>query len=242
MEVHNDYILVPEFTIEKILQQIVKYIRKDYNDQMADHGQEELTYLYLLTHNIGYQRLNMFTQAKKIFLTDPTDQDDNKRIRIYLSFPQKIESSVAVCVSHSGEQHGQNVLSVDEDHYERENVYEPADPDAEPNYWRKSYSRRYNTTYNIIITGDNTNETLITFLIFKAVLISLEGTGHLNAFGFQNLKISSNDMQIKSEVAKILWAKTLNLSFEYEFRVPDVERQIFINGAIFMGVMKDEII
>lgn len=245
MEVHNNFISVPEYTIEKILNQIVKFIRKDYATQMAEYNDEKLTWLYLLTHNIGYQRLNMFSEAKKIFLTDPTDEEDGKRIRIYLSFPQKIESGVAVCISHSGEQHGQNVLSVSEDHDEQEYVYEDEpeeDEEREANAWRKSYSRRYSTTYNIIITGDNTNETLITYLIFKAALVSLEGTSHLDVFGFTNLKISSKDMQIKSEISKIMFAKTLDLNFEYEFRVPDVTRQKFMNAAIFKGIMKDEII
>lgn len=241
--------MIPDYTIEKLLNHIIAYIRNDYKEQTD----EKASYLYFLTNNIGIQRLNLFDQAKTIFLTE---KGDEKRLRVYLQFPQDMKTGVAVCITHSGESHGQNVLGVDQNHffedeYIESETEEPSEEENEyPNAielgiskdYRNSYSRRYQTKYNIIITGDNTNESLITFLILKSVLISLEGTSHLSHLGFTNLKISSSDMQIKSDIAKIMFAKTISLEFEYEFKVPSVYRQKTANAIIFNGIMKDKII
>jgi len=231
----NNLILVPELVIEKVITQALIFLRKDYVDQMAEYNDESKTYLYLLTNGVGVQRVDFFKQAKKIFLAEP---DDPKRINVYLQFPQKIDGSVAICITHSGEQHGENVLSVGESSSFIEETIPVNDIDVD--VYRKTYSRRYNSTYQIICTADNPNEAIILYTILKALFISLEGTSHWNAMGFKNCKIGGGDIQIKAEVTKPLFAKAISFSFGYEFSVPDVRRQEFINGAIFNALLKLE--
>ncbi len=229
----NNFILVPELVIEKVITQALIFLRKDYKQQVDEHNNEELSYLYLLTNGVGVQRLELFKQAKKIFLAEA---DDPKRINVYLQFPQKIEGACAICITHSGEQHGQNTLSVGEDPEELEEIVN----DDAPSEWRRIYSRRYSATYNIICTGDNTNEAIILYTVLKALFISMEGTQHWDAMGFKNIKMGGADLQIKQDVTKPLYAKTISFNFEYEFRVPDVRRQKYMNGAIFNGILKEQ--
>lgn len=240
MEPSNDFMLVPELTIEKILRTALNFIRTDYQNQILQYNDEKLSYLYYLTENVGVERMVVFNEAKKIFLID--DPLDPKRININLGWPQTIKSALNATIIHAGEQYAQNALGVDEspDIY-REFVYDSSEQDRdETNAWRRTYSRRYSTTYRIIVTGNNTNEVMLLYKIFKSLLISFEGTSHLSRMGFENVKITGADMEIKSDIIKHKWAKAINLSFEYEYRVPDTNRLNYWNGLIFNGIIIED--
>lgn len=239
-EPKNNFILVPELVIEKILRTALKFIRTDYASQVSQYNDERLSYLYYLTESVGVERMVIFNEAKKIFLVD--DPFDPKRININLGWPQTIKSSLNVIITHVGEQYAQNTLGVGENSQVfPEYVYDIGENDkSETNAWRKSYTRRYTATYRIILTGDNTNEVMLLYKIFKSLLISLDGTGHLSYAGFQNVKITGQDMEIRSEIIKNRWAKALNLSFEYEFSVPDTNRMNYWNALLFKGIILEE--
>ena len=232
----NDFIMIPEIAIEKIISTAVNFIRKDYKDNVEQHGDEKLSYLYYLTSLVFVERVDVFKEAKKIFLIE--DEKDPKKININLGFPQTIKGAVNITITHSGEQYGTNALGVDQSPY----IYEEFVNDTEvSDHWRNDFGRRYNSTYQIIITGDNTNETLITYNILKAAIISFEGTAHLSSLGFDNVRITGQDMIIKTDVTKKKYAKNITLNFEYEFRVPDVNRLTYWNNLIFKGLAKESI-
>lgn len=236
---NNEFMLVPEMALYNILSTAVKFIRSDYEKQITDTGNEENSYLFYLCSLINLQRVNVFNEAKEIFLIN--DPDNPKRININLGWPQTIKEATNVTIIHPGEQYASvNALGVDESPEIFEEYVFAEGETGETNAWRNSYGRRYNTTYRIIITGDNTNEIMIAYNIFKSILISFDGTGHLNYMGFQNVKISGQDMEIKSELTKLKWAKALNIQFEYEFRVPDTNRLNYWNGLIFKGILLEK--
>lgn len=223
----NDFILIPEIAIEKMLSTSLRVIRDDFEDS----DDEKETLLYFLTKDVNIQRVNVFNEAKKIFLI--TNDNDPKRITINLGYPKIVTSSVNLSIIQSAEQYAMNALSVDQssdyfDEYISDNVR-----------YRNTYGRRYSATYQIIITGDNTNEVLITYNIFKSLLISFDGTSHLNALGFENVKITGQDMNLKSDIFPNKYAKNLTFSFEYEFRVPDINRSKYWNNIIFKGIIID---
>ena len=232
----NEFIMIPEIAIEKIISTAINFIRKDYKKNIDEYNDEKLSYLYYLSNLVFIERVNIFEEAKKIFLIH--DEKDPKKININFGFPQTIKGAVNITITHSGEQYGMNALGVDESPQIYEEFIEDKD---ESDNWRKTYGRRYNSTYQIIITGDNTNETLIVYNILKSVLISFEGTSHLSALGFENAKITGQDMMIKSDVTKKKYAKNITFNFEYEFRVPDVNRLQYWNNLIFKGFAKDSI-
>lgn len=232
----NNFILVPEIAIEKILSNSISFIRSDYQNSVDELKDEKLSYLYHLTSTIHIERLDVFKEAKKLFLI--SDDRDAKRIQINLGWPRTISEAVNITITHAGEQYAQNALGVDQgpDIYE-----EYVGETEESNAWRNTYGRRYSATYQLIITGDNTNETLIVYNILKSLLISFEGTSHLSAIGFQNVRILGQDMVIKSDIVKNKYAKNLSFSFEYEFRVPDTNRMAYWNSLIFKGFLKNNL-
>lgn len=239
---NNEFMLVPDVALFSILTTALDFIKSDYNYQVTNFQDEKLSYLYYLTNSINMQRVDVFKEAKSIFLND--DPTSKKRITINLGWPQTIKEGTNVTITHPGEQYSQNALGVDESPYVYEEfVYSestnPEDKEITNNY-RYSYGRRYQTNYKLIITGLSTNEILIVYNIFKSILISFDGTGHLNYMGFQNVKITGQDMEIRSDIIKNKWAKSINITFEYEFRVPDTNRLNYWNGIIFNGIARNE--
>jgi hypothetical protein len=237
----NDFILVPEFIIKAVITQALFYINADYNQTITDYNDETKSYLYILTYGLGIERVNVFKQAKSLFIDVV---EEKPRISVYLGYPQLVEGAVSVAIVNSGEVQGVQALGVDEATNRNYHEFDypidtPPEDQTESNFWRKTYGKRYNASYQIIVTGANTNETVIVYTIIKALMVSLEGTAHLSTFGFQNVKLNSSDVTLKSETVKNQYAKSITLSFEYEFRVPDVIKQKYVNGLIFKGILLD---
>lgn len=232
---NNEFMLIPDAAIFTLLTTAFDFLRKDFENQID----EKQSYLYYLTNNISMQRVDVFKESKSIFLNnDPTSRE---RLTVNLGWPQTMREGVNVTITNPGEQYAQNVLSVDESPYiVEEFIYNNNDPENETNHYRHSYGRRYQANFKIIITGLGTNEILVVYNVIKSILISFDGTGHLNYMGFQNVKISGQDMEIRSDIVKHKWAKSLNLTFDYEFKVPDTNRLNYWNGIMFNGIIKDE--
>lgn len=231
----NQFILIPEFSILKILENSIKFIREDLQKQIDEFNDEELSWLWYLTQGVGVQRLEIFKQAKKLFLID--DPEDPKRLNITLGYPQELKGATAICIVHAGEQSAQNALSTDESPYKfEEYVVDKNESDA----WRNTYGRRYTSTYQIMITGDSTNEVIIVYNILKSMFITFMGSAQLSMAGFENAQVTGNDLQLRGDMSKNMFAKALNFKFEYEFRVPDTERQQYINSVIFKEIILDK--
>ena len=233
----NNFIIIPDFALENLLTTAIKFLKKDYDEQVTKY--EKLSYLYLLTHGVGIQRLNLFEEAKAIFFN--TDKNSDKKVSVTLGWPETLKSSLNIIITHVGEDYAQNALGVDQgtEIYE-EHVPTSIDSDGEPNNWRTTYARRYKANYRIIITGDNTNETIVMYHVIKSLLIAFEGTSHLAAMGFQNPQITGNDIEIKTDIIKHKFAKSIRFSFEYPFRTPDVNRVQYWNALVFKGIMTPE--
>lgn len=236
----NQFILIPEFSILRILENSIKFIREDLKKQIDEYNNEELSWLWYLTQNVGIQRLEIFKQAKKLFLID--DPEDPKRLNITLGYPQELKGATAICIVHAGEQLAQNALSVDQSPYEfPEFVYDSNEiENTETNAWRNTYGRRYASTYQILITGDNTNEVIVIYNILKSMFITFMGQSQLSLAGFENAQVFGNDLQLRGDMSKNMFAKALNFKFEYEFRVPDTNRQNYINAIIFKEIILDK--
>lgn len=228
----NDFIIIPDLALEKLISSAIKFLKIDYDTQVTENGDEKTSYLYYLTHNVGVQRISFFEEAKDIFFN--TDPKSNKKVSISLGWPETIKHASNVIITHVGEDYADNALGVDQgvNIYE-EYVPENYTPSEETNAWRETYARRYRANFRIIITGDNTNETLIIYHILKSILISFEGTQHLQYIGFQNCKIEGGDIEIRAENIPNRFAKSIKFSFDYTFRTPSIHRSKYWNNLVF---------
>jgi hypothetical protein len=194
-------LLVPEVILLNTLQNCLKLVRKDFEDQ-AD---ETKTILYRILFGTGIERYDFFTQAKKVFLI----KDDNPRyLDINLFFNAKRAAIPTWHITLPSEGEKNNSIGVSEGY--QDTLFQQS-----PDVYYKAYNRRFSTKYNIIITSDNTNEVVLMFHFLKSVLISINA--HLNLAGLQAPKISGGDININSELIPLgIFVRSIGLEFEYD--------------------------
>ena len=77
----------------------------------------------------------------------------------------------------------------------------------------------YETTYQIMITSNNSAEVNVVYNILKSMLLML--TDHLEFMGLRLPSISGNDIVVQDDLTPVpIFHRVLNLSFTYEHVVP----------------------
>lgn len=225
---NQNYVIVPEFVVFNTVQSILKYLNSDYNSQT----EKTKTFLYELCNATGMIRYNFFDNAIQIFAAPI---DGPRAIKCTFQYNQQQTQFPNMYIQHAGEQDGVNAISTDED------SYEPADYDDTADGFRHSYARRSNSTIQLVITSDNSNETVMIYYIMKALLLSLRGSGHLTFAGLENVKISGSDIQVQMDnMPRPIHRKVINLYLEYDSYTIDLDKNKYALGAIFNGIMKDQ--
>ena len=81
------------------------------------------------------------------------------------------------------------------------------------------FSQSFSTTYNLLISSENSLEVLMIYNFLKASFLSLHE--HLELYGFQNLKMGGNDIQMQQDLVPTnIYHRSLTISFDYEMIIP----------------------
>lgn len=228
------YIVVPEYVVYNTIRSMLKVIRADFEA----NTDETQSFLYELCQLTGVLRYNTYENAKIIFLAQDTSP---KAIKLSFQYNQDQKAFPNIYIQHAGEQDGVNAMSTDQDSFGQTDYEETVDNVTSVTGYRDTYSRRQNATIQVVITSDNSNETVMMYYILKALFLSLRGSGHLSFAGLENVKISGSDIQIQTDNApKTIHRKVLNLYFEYETQTIDLDKHKYALGAIFTGIMEDQ--
>lgn len=217
-------ILIPEIIIYQALENITRYIR---NDLTANETTPENSFLYKLLglddekNPLKVNRYNYFVQAKKIF-SNPQNLSVNigynfevaKIISFHIILPSEQPYSVAI-----GEDEG----------------YQTEDTDGVP---QLKLCQMFSSTYQIMITSDNSTEVSTVYHIYKALFIAL--VPHFSLRGLLNPKFSGNDIVFQDEQMPMgIFHKVLNITFDYELVVPQMLVNKLITSVHFDGTAKD---
>lgn len=225
---NQNYIIVPEFVIFNTVQSILKFLNTDYTNQTD----KTKSFLYELCNATGMIRYNFFNNAIEVFASKI---DSPRNLKCTFQYNQQQTQFPNMYVQHAGEQDGVNAISTDED------SYEPAGYTDQSEGFRHTYARRQNATIQLVITSDNSNETVMIYYILKAVLLSLRGSGHLTFAGLENVKITGSDIQVQMDnMPRPIHRKVLNLYLEYDSYTIDLDKNQYALGAIFNGIMIDQ--
>ena len=207
-------ILIPELVIYQTLENITKYIRDDLKANEAD---ETKSFLYRLLgldddgNPMKMNRYNYFVQAKKIF-------NSVQNLNVNFGYNFEVAKIISFHIILPSEQPSSVLLGEDEGYQ--------TETDEEGNTQLK-FCQMFSSTYQIMITSDNSNEVNIVYHIYKSLLITL--VPHLSLKGLLNPKLSGNDIVFQDDQMPMgIFHKVLNLSFEYELVVP----QLLIGGLI----------
>ena len=201
-------ILIPEMVIYQTLENITKYIRDDLKANSADLKKSFLYRLLGLDDDgkeMKTNRYNYFVQAVKIF-----QSMQNLSVNIGYNFEvAKIISFHIILPSESPAG-----ISIGEDEGYR------TEKDEDGNTQLK-FCQMFQSTYQIMITSDNSNEVNLVYHIYKSLMIAL--VPHLSLKGLLNPKLSGNDIVFQDDTMPMgIFHKVLNLTFDYELVVPQL--------------------
>ena len=213
--------IVPEYKMLDLVTKAVNFIREDYNGQ-SDKTQSWLQ--RVLTAGSGTNRYDVVAQAVEVFIN--RDVADPKYLEVNLMFNMQREGAPTIHITLPSEQTqtGGNGIGMDEGDEENILIDSTFNGDGSLNVIGSItpvYTRRDSSTYNIVITGDNSNEVILIYRVLKALIIAL--TPSFSLAGFQNIVLGGQDLQLQSTmVPKNIYMRAITVKVEFEISVPSI--------------------
>ena len=198
-------IISPEIIIFNTLKSVLKHIRLDYDAKV--NKSESL--LGLMLEGLSIQRYDFLTQAESVFITL---EDNPRHLDVNMFFNASRASIPTIHITLPSEDSAENGLGIDEGYTD--------DIEFTDDYYT-TFTRRFSTSYNLIITSDNTNEVVLIYHALKAFCQSL--IPHFNAAGLENIKIAGRDIQLNTSLIPTnVFSRAVSLSFSYENTTPNL--------------------
>lgn len=196
-------LILPEIILLDAYKKALKYIRNNYNDNLADVTKSFLG--IILGNSNAIQRYNLLDQSKKVFITT---ENDPRNLDVNLFFNASRASVPTIHITNPSDTLITNALSISEGYQD------PIFDDVEQTF-QTVFNRKFRAKYNIVLTSDNTNEILLMYNVIRSITISM--MEHLELSGLQNIKISGADINLKSDIIPInVFIKAIGLEFEYD--------------------------
>ena len=208
-------ILLPEFVIQRTLVTIVKMLRDDLEENKGDETQSLLYKILGLDEQGQALKLNLydvFKQAKKIVQT-------KQNLSVNFGYNQEVANIISMHILLPSEQ-GSMTIGADEGYLE-DDVF---DDDGNKTGVQQYYTQTYESTYQIMITSNNSAEVNVVYNILKSMLLML--VPHLELMGLRLPTLSGNDIVMQDDLVPVpIFHKVLNLSFKYEHNVPKLTQE-----------------
>lgn len=228
-------IKIPEFVLFDIVTKALKFLREDY----ALQTDKSTTFLSRVLAGNSIERYDLATQAKQVFIDN--DIDNPRFLGVQLMFNMEREGLPTVHITLPSEQTqtGGNGIGSDEGYLEDIIIEEIVDSDDNVTtpYRRNSvYTRRFQSTYNIVITSDNSNEVILIYHTIRALLIALIPSISLS--GLENVAFGGQDVQLYAGLAnKNMYVRAIAVTLQYETSAPSVFdnkafKDIFATGTV----------
>lgn len=220
-------IIMPEVIIYNALESIVKYVRKDLTENKDN---EKASILYrLLGENIDRKpimmnRWDFFKQAKKIFT-------NKNNLSVNFGYNFDVANIIALHIVLPSEQAAESAIGQDEG-------YNTIVDDEE--MITEFFSQNFQSNYQVMITSNNSSEILTVYHVLKSMLLMI--IPHFEIMGLRLCKLSGNDIMFKDDLMPNgMFHKVLNISFNYELKVPQMLRKDIIKGLVFDGHLLENI-
>lgn len=218
---------MPEVIIYNALESIVKYVRKDLTENKDN---EKASILYrLLGENIDRKpimmnRWDFFKQAKKIFT-------NKNNLSVNFGYNFDVANIIALHIVLPSEQAAESAIGQDEG-------YNTIVDDEE--MITEFFSQNFQSNYQVMITSNNSSEILTVYHVLKSMLLMI--IPHFEIMGLRLCKLSGNDIMFKDDLMPNgMFHKVLNISFNYELKVPQMLRKDIIKGLVFDGHLLENI-
>ena len=217
-------IIIPENIIYNALESVIKYVRRDLEENSKS---EEKSMLYrLLGENIdgkplSMNRWNFFKQAKKIFL-------DKNNLSVNFGYNMEVAKIISLHIILPSEQAAESAIGQDEGYGDED------ENDLESLY----FTQNFTSNYQVMITSNNSSEVMTVYHILKSLLLMI--VPHLEIMGLRLNKFSGNDIMFRDEyMPNGIFHKVLNINFNYELKVPQLWKREIIKGIVVQGHLLD---
>lgn len=208
-------ILLPELVIHRTLVTIVKMLRDDLEENKGDETQSLLYKILGVDEQGQALKLNLydvFKQAKKIVQT-------KQNLSVNFGYNQEVANIISMHILLPSEQ-GSMTIGADEGYLEDDILDDNGNKIGVQQY----YTQTYESTYQIMITSNNSAEVDVVYNILKSMLLML--VPHLELMGLRLPTLSGNDIVMQDDLVPVpIFHKVLNLSFKYEHNVPKLTQE-----------------
>lgn len=220
----SNCIVIPENVLYNALESVIKYIRKDLDDN-KDNISNTVLYQLLGENSDGkpmaMNRWNFFKQAKKIFT-------DKNNLTVNFGYNFEVAKIISLHIILPSEQAAESALGQDEGY--------GIEDDSETLY----FTQNFNSNYQIMITSNNSSEVMTVYHILKSMLLMI--VPHLEILGLRLNKFSGNDILFRDEMMPNgIFHKVLNISFNYELKVPQILKRNIVKGIVVDGHLLENI-
>ena len=209
METNAPSIIMPEVILYKTLNTIFKLVKDDF-EASTNHEQTILWDIFGRDINgdlLNFEEFNYFEQAKETFV--------KKSPSVNMGYNLEVANLGSVHILLPAESGQPTTLGADEDG--NNYIYNAAAPDVATDF-KPIFTQKYEATYNMLITSENTFEVILIYNLLKASLLALNS--HLEMYGLMLPKPSGQDLNIQTDLVPThIFHRSLMLNFIYEVNV-----------------------
>lgn len=216
-------IVVPEFIIHSTIEMLLLKVREDYSSQTD----KTKSLLAKLLDNVSFQRYDFLNQAISVICCD---LDHPRYVEVDLLFNRDRNGAPTIHVMLPNETTDMRANGLGNDEGYIESDYEDGDEDSNiPGSFTSTFTRSFQSQYDIVITSDNANEIILIYHLLKALLIS--ATDHFHLSGLRNISIGGQDIQqyAAQQMFPGLYVRSLRLSVQYETTTLNLNSQLMAN-------------
>ncbi len=215
-------LVLPDLIIVNSVNLALQAVRTDYRNAVIN-GQEERSMLYLLFNGLSLGRYDLFENVIALLITTP---ENPKHIEAVSGYQMNDAKAPQVFVTLPSENAKNNSTSIGEG--DQEPLFFDNSPDSQDEY-RKQYSRRYNTTYHIVIMCENRSEMIVLYNLINALLtVSIN---HFAMEGLENLQLGGQDLNLHNSLPDRIYRRAITMTFEYEKVIPE-----FVIQSVFREI------
>jgi hypothetical protein len=220
-------IIIPEVIIYNALESVIRYVRKDLTDN-SENEQKSMLYRLLGVNPDGkpmnMNRWNFFRQAKKIFT-------DKNNLSVNFGYNFEVAKIISLHIILPSEQAAESAIGQDEGY---------GNTIDEDGNIQSYFTQNFTSNYQVMITSNNSSEVLTVYHVLKSLLLMI--FPHLEIMGLRLNKLSGNDVMFRDEMMPNgIFHKVINLSFNYELKVPQMLQHEAIRGIVIEGHLLENI-
>lgn len=216
-------LIVPDVIIANTINLILDALRNDYNASVTN-GQVERSMLSLLFDDLSLGKYIVLDNIVNLIVTTP---ENPRHIIAQLSYPSNVtQNTPSIYITLPGENERNNSVSIGEGDYP-EYTFDNT-PDGLADEYRKQFSRRFQTTYQIIIVSENKNEVVVLYNLLQCMIIA--SMNHFMLSGLENPSIGGQDVSLNNTITGGLFFRAITLNFEYEKVTPELVIQNIIRN------------